>query len=199
MLRTTAILALGLSAPALGSIVNGDFSAGNTGFSTDYAYRVVSDPPNFGQYGVTSSSFAWSQFWNTIPGDHTTGNGLFLICDVGPGAIDIWRQTVAVTPNTNYTLSAWLATWTSFPATTVNVLVDGVVVGSMSAPGGATWTQRSAAWNSGAATSSVISLRAATYFQPGDDVAIDDITLVPAPGALVLGALAMPLLARRRR
>lgn len=202
MQRIALLAALALAAPAFAGLTNGDFTDGNTGFQTDYAYRVVSDPPNVGQYGVTHSSFEWSQFWQNVPGDHTTGTGLFLIADVSGTAntADIWRQTVAVTPNTRYRMDGWLATWTSFAPATLGVLVDGVSVASWAAPGSSTWTPYSATIDTGSRTSITIALRPTTFFQPGDDVAIDDLALtaVPAPSALGLAAGAL-LLRRRRR
>lgn len=181
-------------------LTNGDFEAGNTGFTTDYEYRTVSVSPYVQQYGVTTSAFAWSQFWNTVQTDHSPVGDKFFIADVGPnlGAV-IWRQTVAVPANTDMTFSAWLATWTTFPAVTLRVDVNGSQVGVWGAPSGATWTQYSAGWNSGASTSATISIYAANYFQPGADVAIDDMELVPAPGAAGLAGAALVAGLRRRR
>lgn len=188
-------------APAMGAvIVNGDFEAGNSGFTSDYGYRVVSNSPNVFQYGVTTSSFAWTQFWNTITGDHTTGSGQFLIADVGaPATAAIWRQTVAVTPNTEYTFSAWLATWTTFAPATVSVAVDGVSIASWGAPNTATWTQYTSGFNSGARTSVVMTITPTSFFQPGDDIAFDDFTLVPTPGALAIMGAGLLAAKRRRR
>ncbi len=202
-MRLMVLALLASAAPAFGAIVNGNFEAGNTGFQSDYDFRTVSNSPYAGQYGVTTSSFAWSQFWNNVPGDHTTGTGQFLIVDVAGSANtnDMWRQTVSVSPNTSYNLQAWLATWTSYPAATINVLVDGVAVGSMAAPSGATWMQRTVSFTTGSVSSIVLALRPATFFQPGDDVAVDDMTLtaVPAPAATLVLAGGSLLLTRRRR
>lgn len=201
-MRMVAGLVVGavLAGSACGAvIVNGDFESGNSGFTNDYSYRVVSTAPNVMQYGVTSSSFAWTQFWNTIGGDHTTGSGLFLIADVGNTTSAIWRQTVAVTPGVDYTLSGWLATWTTFPATTLSVRVDGQQIGAWGAPGNSVWTQRSSGFNAGVRTSVTIELVPSVFVQPGADVAVDDLVLVPAPGAGALIAGAVLVAGRRRR
>jgi hypothetical protein len=193
---TLAVLAAGAPGAV---IINGDFEAGNAGFSTDYSYRVVSNAPNFGQYGVTTTSFAWTNFWNTLTADHTTGSGQFMIVDVGDTTSVVWRQTVAVTPGTSYSFSAWLATWTTFPATTLAVRVDGVQVGLWAAPGNAVWTPYAASFDSGARTSVEISLVPTTFFQPGADVAIDDIMIIPAPAPLALAAAGLIGVCTRRR
>jgi len=193
-----AALLAGLVAPALAQVVNGDFEAGNTGFTSTHVYLPVSVSPNVNQYGITHSSFEWSQFWGNIPGDHTTGSGLFMIVDVGSTGT-IWEQTVAVTPNSAYTLGAWLANWTAFPSASLAVEINGQLVTNWGAPGSAAWTQYTTAWNSGAATSATIRLHASSYFQPGDDIAIDDITFTPTPGAAaVLGLGAVGCFRRRR-
>jgi hypothetical protein len=201
MLAAMAIAAGFGGAASASLLTNGDFEAGNTGFTSDYAYRVVSNAPHVGQYGVTTSSFAWTQFWHQIPTDHTPGAGnQFFIADIGPNLSQaIWRQTVPVAANTQMTLSAWLATWTTFPAATLRIDVNGSTVGTWAAPGNAVWTQYSAAWNTGASTSATITIYSATYHQPGADVAIDDMELVPAPGAAALLCAGGLVAGRRRR
>ncbi len=195
-----AAAAVAPALPAFADVVNGTFSAGNTGFSSDYSYRVVSDPPHVSQYGVTTSSFAWTQFWGNLPGDHTTGTGQFLIADIGPDLTDnIWSQTVAVAPGVDYTISAWLAKWSDFAGAGINVYINDALVSTWGPATTATWTQHSGAWNSGASASATISLRAMSFFQPGDDIAIDDISFVPAPGAAALMALGAVVAGRRRR
>lgn len=197
-----AIALLAITASTHAQIINGNFESGNTGFTSDYAFRVVSDGSNVHQYGVTHTSFEWTQFWSTITADHTTGTstGLFLIADVGPSGA-IWQQTVAVSQNTSYDFGAWLSTWTPFTPATLAVEINGTVITNWTGPAGATWTQYSTAWNSGASSSAIIRLYATSFFQPGDDIAIDDITLVavPAPASASLILSAAALSGRRRR
>ena len=199
--RVIALTLATLTAPvAAADLVNGDFESGNTGFTTNYAYRSVSDGVNYGQYGVTHSSFEWSHFWSTMTADHTKGDGTgqFLIVDVGPNGT-IWQETTNVSASTQYTFGAWLATWTPFPAATLLISINGQTIATWGGPGGATWTQHTATWNSGNATSATITISAASFFQPGDDIAIDDITFTPVPGAASLASIAGLTVLRRRR
>src|SRR5690554_5175122 len=83
-------------------VVNGDFSQGNTGFST--AYIVGTGGPfgqlsNPGTYTInTSPSNVHTNF--SICGDHTTGSGNMMIVNGAniPGT-SVWCQTINVTPN----------------------------------------------------------------------------------------------------
>ncbi|HVZ94198.1 MAG TPA: hypothetical protein VG797_06785 [Phycisphaerales bacterium] len=200
-MRSVFVLAVGfVAAPGFASLINGDFEAGNTGFTSQYQYVTVSVPPNEGQYGVTHSSLEWSNFWNTVNNDHTTGSGQFLIVDT-VADLTMWSETVDVAPNTAYTFGAWLATWTlGFQPAQVALEIDGQLITTWTGPAPTAWTQYSAAWTSGAASTATIRLYSPVHIQPGGDIAIDDITLtaVPAPGALALAVFA-PLVGRRRR
>lgn len=195
-----SLLSLAPAVPALGNLIqNGDFEAGNTGFTSAYTYTPASYFPNVDQYGVVNNSWQWTSFWNTVQGDHTTGQGQFLIADVG-STNTIWQQTVNVSADTSYTLSAWLATWTTYAPATIGVEINGELVTVWNAPGAVgPWVQSAAVWNSGASTTATIRFFATQVFQPGDDVAIDDIQLVPGAGVLPALACGATLLRRRRR
>lgn len=75
-------------------ITNGDFSAGKTGFQTDYP------PPTFGAgaLSIDTNRPPLNPGWATF-GDHTTGNGLMLVAD-GTTFADqkVWLETVSVSP-----------------------------------------------------------------------------------------------------
>lgn len=100
------IAAVAMSVQALGAnlVVNGDFAAGNTGFTTEYTYL---NPANTGTwtlgpeylYTVSTNPSLYHSAWTSF-GDHTTGTGKMMIVngtwdDYTPGynAI-VWEQTV---------------------------------------------------------------------------------------------------------
>ncbi|KOH46639.1 hypothetical protein NC99_06160 [Sunxiuqinia dokdonensis] len=92
-------------------VVNGDFEAGNTGFSTGtYGYRAdvggQSELNPEGLYGVGPNANNYhTNFWGY---DHTSGSGNFMIVNGNTNAgTPIWEQTVNVEPNTSYYFSAW--------------------------------------------------------------------------------------------
>ena len=92
-------------------IVNGDFSSGNTGFTSDYVY--VSETGGYalqeeGKYAVGTSPSIYHRFFINH-GDHTTGTGNMLIVN---GSRDntqyVWKQNVPVKKGKTYEFSAWL-------------------------------------------------------------------------------------------
>ena len=91
-------------------VVNGDFDAGNTSFTTGYGYRAdvggQSELFPEGLYGVGPNANNYhTNFWGY---DHTSGSGNFMIVNGNTNAgTPIWEQTVNVEPNTSYYFSAW--------------------------------------------------------------------------------------------
>lgn len=91
-------------------IVNGDFSSGNTGFTSDYIY--ASEPGDHaiwdeGTYAVGTSPCRYHSVLIDC-GDHTTGTGNMLIAN---GSLDntqyVWKQKVGVEAGKTYEFSAW--------------------------------------------------------------------------------------------
>ena len=91
-------------------IVNGDFSSGNTGFTSDYIY--ASEPGDHaiwdeGTYAVGTSPRRYHSVLIDC-GDHTTGTGNMLIAN---GSLDntqyVWKQKVGVEAGKTYEFSAW--------------------------------------------------------------------------------------------
>ncbi|MGA3213238.1 MAG: hypothetical protein ABSD20_18190 [Terriglobales bacterium] len=179
-----------IGAPAaLGQIVNPGFEAGNTGFTSGYAFGNVSEP---GTYTVGTSSAAvagsfgdWQAF-----GDHTTGTGMMMIVNGGTdsGAL-VWSETVPVSPKTNYRFSFWGATLNadSGSPASIQVKINGASVGKgnvfpgASPPAGGAWTRFTVTWNSGPATTATISLFDLNTSTGWNDFALDDISLTGEP------------------
>lgn len=166
-------------------ITNGNFSSGNTNFSTDYgpgtggSYGLLS---NEGQYAIsTSPSLVHNNF--TPCGDHTSGSGNMLIANgAGTPNTNVWCQTVAVTPNTDYLFSCWITN----AINTTNVAnlqfyVNGSPIGSVfsTSPTGCSWQQYDDIWNSGALTTANICIVNQNTTSAGNDFAIDDISFAP--------------------
>ena len=160
-------------------ITNGDFSGGNTGFTSAYNYAT----PNVteGQYFVGPSPQAWNASLSNC-GDHTGGNGNMMLINGAPTPdVNVWRQSVTVTPNTNYAFSTWVqALWPPNPAQ-LKFSINGNDIGALitaSLPT-CTWTQFYTTWNSGNNTAANISIVNKNTQVIGNDFALDDISFAP--------------------
>lgn len=203
-----ALLAVATAAQA-NLLTNGDFSAGNTGFTSQYRYAISSTAETTYTVGTDPQLFHFS---SDSFGDHTSGNGHMLIAN---GAVDanryIWEQSVTLSENTNYVFSGWVSSWGNFGDSTdpspseLIFLVNGVQIDT-SANVPATnrqWSQFQFVWNSGSSTSATLRLVDINTAPVGNDFAIDDLRLasIPEPSSgLLLGAglLAATLLRRSR-
>jgi gliding motility-associated-like protein len=160
-------------------ITNGDFTQGNTGFTSAYNYAT----PNIteGQYYIGTNPQAWNGGLSPC-GDHTTGNGNMMMINGAPVPdVNVWKQTIAVTPNTNYAFSTWLqALWPPNPAQ-LRFSINGKDIGTLitaSLPT-CTWTQFYTTWNSGNNTTAVIAIVNKNIAVQGNDFALDDISFAP--------------------
>ena len=124
-------------------VVNGDFSQGNTGFTSDYNYvptPYVNGNPLTGlwpekTYNVypNANPYTHTLFFGK---DHTTGSGNapdnFMIVNGYGNTAVIWEQTVNVMPNTDYYFSAWAMNLNNYgPFARLQFEVNGVPVGTI--------------------------------------------------------------------
>jgi len=209
-----ATLGVGSAAAAAELVVNGDFSAGNTGFSTDYSLTTMT-PYLFqnavhGIYAIeTASSIAGSSAygdWTNISTDPTGGDGNVYVSDGATNANEtVWSETVAVKANSNYTFSFYGAE-VSNPCcsnATFQGSINGTVETNLNTTG--SWQQASVVWNSGSNTTATLALTDTNLSGPYNDFAIDDISLVgaaaPEPSTwavMLIGFCGLGALMRRR-
>lgn len=160
-------------------IVNGNFSNGNTGFTSAYNYAAANVTE--GQYFIGSSPQAWNASLSNC-GDHTTGNGNMMLVNGSPVAdVKVWTQTIPVVPNTNYAFSTWIqALWPPNPAQ-LQFSINNNTIGSLITAQLPTcnWSEFYVTWNSGNATSATISIVNKNTLITGNDFALDDISFAP--------------------
>lgn len=162
-------------------VVNGNFSAGNTNFSSNYSYCNTNPSP--GCYRVASNSSGW---FPTAPncGNHTPGGGNFMQIDGGNSFNTVWYQTVTVTPNTLYNFSAYICSInevnTPTPVGKIQFLVNGAGISPVFSAnvGPCNWKQVSVVWNSGSNTSVTIGILNIEWSGAGNDYGIDDISFI---------------------
>ncbi|HEX7845408.1 MAG TPA: PKD domain-containing protein, partial [Chitinophagaceae bacterium] len=160
-------------------IINSDFSQGNTGFTSEYNYAANNTTE--GQYFVGTNPQTWNSSLNSCS-DHTGGAGNMLLVNGSPTAnVNVWKQTLTVTPNTNYAFSTWLQALGAPNPAQLQFAINGKDIGSLitaSLPV-CTWTRFYATWNSGSNTSITISIVNKNTQVLGNDFALDDISFAP--------------------
>jgi len=162
-------------------VVNGDFSQGNTGFTSDYIYEFPSNINGSGYYFVGGNAQHWNSNMSGLCSDRTTDadtNMLIVNGSLAAGK-NVWCQTHAVYPNTNYTLSAYFQELHNQNYPQLQWRVNGTNVGNVTT---ATffvcfWTQAQTTWNSGINTSATFCLVDPNTQGNGNDFAIDQISI----------------------
>ncbi|MCZ2101550.1 MAG: gliding motility-associated C-terminal domain-containing protein [Chitinophagales bacterium] len=178
--KTTTYKLKAFGEPTGNLIFNGDFSSGNTGFTSDYLY--VADISGYteelwpeGTYSVTSNpSFVHTYFSNCS--DHT-GGGNMMVVNGSPTYSRIWCQTITVTPNTTYIFQAFAASVESSSPAILQFSANGALLGSPFNLTSQTcrWDEFYEIWDSGTATSVEICITNQNLAYSGNDFAIDDI------------------------
>lgn len=162
-------------------IDNGDFSQGNTVFSSAYIYGtggawgLLSQE---GQYAIATNPQSTHVNFASF-GDHTTSTGNMMVLNGSSSSnTAIWCQTISVNPNTWYDFSAWGATCVASNPAILQFSINTVLVGTPLALPITTgvWTQFHVTWFSGANTSIDICINDQQTALSGNDFALDDIT-----------------------
>src|SRR5688572_15993709 len=109
-LLTTAVafLLTGAASAAPNLVTNGDFEAGNTGFTSDYTYFPADGwAPEI--YTVGSNPIAWHPLWVSV-GDHTTGAGqMFLANGATTLGQTVWQSgLINIASDTDYFFEAFV-------------------------------------------------------------------------------------------
>lgn len=187
-------------AHAINLITNGDFEAGNTGFSSDYIFTNSNSAE--GQYTVSSMPSSFNGAFFNIA-DHTSGTGKYLVVNgATSGSPKLWRQTVAVTPGLDYTFAGFYSTAVGGGPANLQLLINGQNVGSdFTLPNNVgNWIGQTQTWNSGTATSATLELLNTNLSFFPNDFYVDDLSFapVPEPASLAVLSAALVALARRR-
>lgn len=158
-------------------VVNGDFSAGNTGFSSTYNYCNTGNclQPESSYAVGTNPNFYHGSF---VGSDHTTGNGNFMIVNgSGTPNTSIWCQTIPVSPNSIYIFSTWVCSVNPSSPAQLQFSINGSSIGPVfSAPSSTnTWANFFTTWNSGSNTTATICIVNQNTTLGGNDFGIDDI------------------------
>jgi hypothetical protein len=171
-----------LGASAIGQtnlLVNGNFSLGNTGFTSQYTYSPGNlDPASV--YDVASNPQAVNNGWASF-GDHTTGTGLMLIVNGAATPAIVWSETINVATNTIYALSGWATdpdAGTDPAPPQLVFSVNGIQLGNnVQIPSSNVgWQSFTALWNSQSSTQAVIQVVDLNTIAFGNDFCLDDLS-----------------------
>ena len=188
-MKVTAIAAAGglfafaLPVSAQNLVPNGNFEAGNTGFSSDYTYSPGNGFPA-STYTVTNDPQSFNSAFVSA-GDHTAGNGLMMVANGSSDITDaVWQSSVIpIASATDYFFEAFLMNVfpSSPPILSFTVSFDGapdILLATLGVPQQTgVWNGLSTTFNSGSATSATLYLRNAQTAFAGNDFALDDIYL----------------------
>ncbi len=177
-------------APGDESVVNGDFSQGNVGFTSAYQYN--SNLWAEGTYYVDSdASLHHENFHGYGHGDN--GNFMMVNGSISPGT-NVWTEQITVLPNKYYAFSTWACTLagTSSQVAMLQFSINGTQIGNIftAPPQTMVWEQFYELWYSGNATSATITILNQNTNGDGNDFGLDDISfrelvLVGAPTCTV--------------
>jgi gliding motility-associated-like protein len=167
-------------------VTNPGFNSGNTGFTSSYTVGTG------GPWGPVSNGNTYAIVTNPNAAHIHNANcpyqGNMLVANGGNAGnnANVWCQTIAIQPNTNYIFSVDAinphnnAGWGVLPLT-LNLVINGTNVGSLTppmSPNNCNWqTYSSSIWNSGSLTSVTICVQNATPV--ASLLAIDNLSFSP--------------------
>ena len=156
-------------------VVNGNFTAGNTGFSSSYGYSSNLVPEGL-YYVTTNAHFTHSGFFGT---DHTSGTGNFMVVN-GSGTPNtlVWSENISVVPNTMYYFSTWVTNVDGGSPALLQFSINNIQLGAVFAVPAPNflWTRFFTSWFSGANTTAGIKIINQNTVLGGNDFGMDDIS-----------------------
>ncbi|MBL0315793.1 MAG: gliding motility-associated C-terminal domain-containing protein [Flavobacteriales bacterium] len=163
-------------------VTNGNFSSGNSGFTTDLNYVTGFFCPLCPENTYTIGANATFYHSDFTGSDHTNppfGN-FFIANGAAVDGASVWCQSFAVQPGVDYTFSFWARDVTNnsnaHPMALLEPIMNGVPEGdTLEASGG--WQQFTYTWNSGSDTFLDLCIVNHQSNSGGNDFGIDDISL----------------------
>ena len=171
--------------PGQDLVNNGQFTNGNTGFTSSYTYSGTPGGHALwseGTYAIGNNANNWHENFQGAH-DHTSGNGNYMIINgnTNPGAI-AWSQNITIEPYTYYVFNTWVTTVCSSPYANLQFSINGSTIGSIfNAPTtygvNNTWLNFYYLWyNNSAARTATISIVNQNTTASGNDFGLDDIS-----------------------
>ena len=156
-------------------VANGNFDAGNVGFTSDYQYDDQ-DIRQEGKYAVVRRPRdVRNSFTNC--NDHS-GSGFMMVVNASGDSSNVWCQTITIQPNTEYIFSAWAASMVIQNPARLQFSINGNLIGNVFTASSQTcdWRQFMSNWTSGSASTAQICIANVNFTPAGNDFAIDDLS-----------------------
>jgi hypothetical protein len=191
------LTSLSINALAQNLLSNASFEAGNNGFTSSYTYSASDTYPER-TYSVVRNPHD-THSGAASYGDHTTSTGFMLVANGSSNPSDaVWRQTVMVQPNRNYTFSGFASSWGHNPGSDEDpnppvmlIFINGQqqTAGVQVPRKNGQWQNFTAVWSSGSATQATIEIRLGSTATSGNDISLDDLSfrLLATGSGLVQG------------
>jgi gliding motility-associated-like protein/uncharacterized repeat protein (TIGR01451 family) len=199
----TSFFCKGISGPNL--IANGDFGSGTSNVGpalsagvTDYVYSAT-DLSAEGSYSIVRNVVPLKSDW-TITSDHTGNtNGYYMAVNANNNPDIFFKQTISgLCLNTTYEFSLWVRNqhyiFTKTNKPLIEFLIDGVTAFTATpVPENNQWTKQGFIFNSGNKSTITISIRNAEKGSDGNDLGIDDLSLVACLPNPVVNTSSLPV------
>lgn len=162
-------------------VTNGDFSAGNFGFESEYDYTAGATGQ--GRYAITDNAINGNNNFDPCT-DHSSGDGLFMLID-GLAAADneVWCQQFSVIPGVAYEIEAWATSVHPGNPAELQFFINGNAVGNVNELTSNTceWQSMEASWvaDTSEIEFCIINQNAGGF---GNDFGLDDIYFAPETG-----------------
>lgn len=168
-----------LSAEVIGTnnlILNGNFEAGYSGFSTEYVFKTLGQGFGPDNVAIATNPQAYNSGFQTC-GDHTSGSGNMLLVDGSTqSGKKVWCQTVPTTPGQMYQFELYSMLVFPVAPSVLSITVNGSSIGGGIAGALCDWTLMTACFTA-TSSSSTICVSEQTGVGYGNDFALDDIAL----------------------
>jgi hypothetical protein len=200
-----AFLAAAMAARA-NLVINGNFAAGDTGFTSDYAdgtgtqNSLLNAGPNqgAGYYAVGTAPSYYNPNWTygptSVPGDSAAQmlivNGAGSGGGARTGGPTVWQGTLSspLIAGDSYTMSALVASIYTVSEPTLTFNIGGTTIGNITLSGAGTWETFTASFVAGSGLPAFIDLNTDLN---GNDFVVSEIsitpTAVPEPTTIIAG------------
>ncbi|MCC8424525.1 hypothetical protein [Mucilaginibacter sp. UR6-11] len=170
-------------------VTNGDFTSGNTGFTSSYTYKAKNGNQSAlfleATYGVYTDPNALHSGFSSYS-DHT-GNSpanqrnMLIVNGAQTANTIVWTQNITVSANTDYVFSVWVSSANAQNPAQLQFSINGSPLGTIITPPTTTgvWQYFTTTWTSGAAGTFPIALVNQNTAASGNDFAVDDIVFAP--------------------